>query len=91
MSDTEYTIGELRRAIEGISPDTKLSFGGGLTFYRVKRVANDEVYIEWGEPQADLDKQFRKKNPHIKVAFVSLETAEWNQHGLIGSIDVSIR
>lgn len=91
MSGTEYTVGELRRAIEGIRDDTKLSFGGGLTFYRVKRVADDEVYIEWGEPQADLDQQFRKKNPHVKVAFISLETVGWEEGGIIGSVDVSIR
>ena len=91
MSDTDYTVGDLRRHLEGLSDDTKLSFSGGMSVYRFKRVADDEVYLEWNEPQAFLDEKFRKKNPHIKVAFVNLDTAEWDEQGLLGSIDVSVR
>jgi hypothetical protein len=91
MSATEYTVGDLRRLIQGLSDETRLSFGGGLTVYRAKRCADDEVYLEWNEPFADLYPQFRKRNPHIKVAFVTIDDAEWNDQGLIGKVDVSIR
>lgn len=91
MTDMEFTVGDLRRQLQGLSDDTKISFGGGVTFYRFKSVADDEVYLEWSEPQAFLDEKFRKKNPHIKVAFVNLDTAEWDEGGMIGSVDVSIR
>ena len=91
MSDTEYTVGDLRRLLQGLTDDTKLSFGGGMTVYRVKRCADDEVYLEWNEPFADLDPQFRKRNPHIKVAFVTTDAVDWDEQGLIGSVDVSIR
>lgn len=70
MSDTDYTVGDLRRLLEGISEDTRLSFGGGMTVYRLKRCAVDEVYLEWNEPFAYLDTNFRKRNPDIKVAFL---------------------
>lgn len=88
MSDTDYTIGDLRRLIAGISDDTKLSFGGGMTVYRVKRCADDEVYLEWNEPFAYLDDKFRKKNPHIKCAFVELPSD--GKDSLIASVDVGI-
>ncbi|MBN8849882.1 MULTISPECIES: hypothetical protein [unclassified Sphingomonas] len=91
MSDTDYTVGELRRCLEGISDDTKLSFGGGMTVYRIKQYAGDEVYLEWNEPFAFLDEKFRKNNPHIKVAFVDLNAADFDESGLLGSVDVSIR
>ncbi len=91
MSDTEYTVGDLRRLLQGLSDDTKLSFGGGMTVYRVKRCADDEVFLEWNEPEAYLDEGFRKKNPQIKVAFVTTDAVEWNEQGVLGSVDVSIR
>jgi hypothetical protein len=91
MSDTDYTVGDLRRHLEGISDETKLSFGGGMSVYRIKRCADDEVYLEWNEPFAFLDEKFRKNNPHIKVAFVDLSAADFDDSGLLGSVDVSIR
>lgn len=91
MSDTDYTVGDLRRRLEGISDDTRLSFGGGMTVYRIKRCAEDEVYLEWNEPFAYLDDTFRKKNPHIKVAFIDLSSADYDEGGMIGSIDAGIR
>lgn len=90
MSD-EFTVGDLKRQLAGLDDDTKLTFGGRLTFYRVKRCGDNEVYIEWNEPQAFLDGHFRKKNPHIQAAFVGLNAAEWHEGGMIGEIDVSIR
>ena len=91
MPDIEFTVGDLRRWLEAWPDDTKLTFAGALTPYRAKRVADDEVYIEWNDIQADLNPQFRKRNPHIKVAFVDPGTTEWNEDGILGSMDVSIR
>lgn len=91
MPDNDYTVGDLKRQLAIWDDDTKLTFGGGVTFYRVKRCGDDEVYIEWNEAQAYLDDKFRKKNPHIQVAFVRSESVEWQEGGVIGSVDVSIR
>lgn len=90
MSDVSFTVGDLKRRLATWDDNTKLTFGGGVTFYRVKRCADDAVYIEWNEAQADLDDRFRKKNPHIQVAFVRPEGAERHENGIIGSVDVSI-
>lgn len=54
MSD-DFTVGDLKRQLALWDDDTKLTFGGGLTFYRVKRCGEGEVYIEWNEAQAFLD------------------------------------
>lgn len=91
MSEPDFTVGDLRRQLNYLSDDTKLTFGGGVTFYRVKNYDDDEAYIEWNEPQADLPPAFRKQNPHIKVVFVNTDSADWDEQGMIGSIDVSIR
>jgi hypothetical protein len=91
MSENEFTVGDLRRHLQAWSDDTKLTFGGGLTFYRVKQWDDDEVFIEWGEAQADLNPQFRKRNPHIMVAFIKPAAVDWDDDGMIGSVDVSIR
>lgn len=90
MSD-EFTVGDLKRHLAMWSDNTKLTFGGKLTFYRVKRCGDDEVFIEWNEAQAYLDDRFRKRNPHIQVAFVSSESVDWQEDGVIGSVDVSLR
>ena len=92
MTDTDFTVGDLRRQLAYCSDDTKLTFGGGLlTFYRVKNYADDEVNIEFNEPQADLNPAFRQRNPHIKVAYVNTDTVDWDENGIIGSVDVSSR
>lgn len=90
MTDDSFTIGDLKRQLAGWPDDTGLSFGGRLTFYRVKRCGDNEAYIEWDEAQAYLDDKFRNKNPYILVAFVRPESVEW-QGDIIGSVDVSIR
>lgn len=90
MSD-EFTVGDLKRQLDKWDDDTKLTFSGRMTFYRIKRCADDEVYIEWNEALAYLDDKFRKKNPHILSAFVRSESVEWQEGGVIGSVDVSIR
>lgn len=92
MSNDEFTVGDLRRHLAGYDDDTKLSFGGGLlTFYRLKPHDDDLVNIEFGEAQAYLDPQFKKRNPHIKVAYINADTANWDENGLLGRVNVSIR
>jgi hypothetical protein len=91
MSGTDFTVGDLRRQLAYCSDDTKLTFGGGLmTFYRVKSWADDEVNIEFGEAQADLTPAFRKRNPHVKVAYINTDFANWDEEGQIGSISVTV-
>lgn len=89
MSD--FTVGDLKRQLQHLDDGTRLSFGGKLTFYRVKSCGEGEAYIEWNEPQAFLDGHFRTKNPHIQVAFVRLDTAEWQEGSDLAMIDVAIK
>jgi hypothetical protein len=91
MSGNEITVGELRRQLNGLSDDTKLTFAGGLTFYRIKRWGDDEVFIEFNEAQADLTPAFRKKNPQVKVAFISTDAVEWDENGITGSVNITVR
>lgn len=88
----EFTVGELRLHLQAYSDDTKLSFAGGLGFYRVKAWGDDEAFIEFNEPQADLSPAFRKKNPGVKVAFINIDNVEWDESGIAAEpINVSIR
>jgi len=91
MSDHAMTVGDLKSQLRGLTDDTKLSFAGGLTFYRLKRRADDEVFVEFNEPQADLTPAFKKRNPNVKVAFIATESVEWDKSGIVGSVDVTVR
>ncbi len=93
MSDeTTFTIGDLRRELQGLSDDTKLSFDGGLTFGRLKRWGDEEFVLLFAEPQAYLSDAIKKKNPNLKVAFVRIDDVEWDESGVVGGpIDVSIK
>ncbi len=91
MAENTFTVGDLRRHLAYLSDDTKLSFGGVLTFYRVKDWGENEAYIEFNEPLADLSPDFRKRNPHILVAYVNTDTTQWDEEGRVGSINVSTR
>lgn len=73
MSEQIYTVGELRSLLSLSEDDAKLTFGGGLTIYRAKHRDDGSVFIEFNEPEAYLDEEFRKRNPHIQVAFVKNE------------------
>ena len=73
MSNHVRTVGELKRALEFASDDAPLTFSGGLGFYRVRTWDDGSVFVEFDEPQADLSPEFRRLNPHIKVAFVNVD------------------
>lgn len=92
MTDITMTVGELRDSLQGLSDDTKISFSGALTFYRIKRVADDEVFLEFNEPQAYLDPSFKKKNPNVKVAFIRIDDAVWDEDEITAApIDINVR
>lgn len=92
MSTEEtMTVGELRAALEGLADDHLLSFSGGLTFYRLKRWSDNEHIVEFNEPEGYLSPAFKKRNPNVKVAFIGTETAEWDENGIVGSLDVEVR
>jgi hypothetical protein len=89
---SEFTVGDLKRQLAGLGDDVKISFSGGLTFYRFKRWGDDEVILEFGEPQADLSGSFKKKHPNVKVAFIDTNNVQWDESGAVGGpIDVAVR
>jgi len=91
MSDELMTVGELRQQLEGLSDNTKISFAGGLNFYRFNRVDDDEVFLEFNEPQGFLEDSFKKRNPNVKVVFIS-DDVEWDEGGIVGGpVDVCVR
>ena len=73
MSESTYTVGDLRRLLALSADDTKLTFGGGVTIYRARHWDDGSVFIEFNEPEAYLDEGFKKANPHIKVAFTKID------------------
>lgn len=88
----DFTVGDLRRHLQAYSDDDKLSFSGGLGFYRVKAWGDNEALIEFNEPQADLSPEFSKRNPNIKVAFINIDGVEWDESGMAkGPINVTAR
>ncbi|MNL53424.1 hypothetical protein D3C87_1766700 [compost metagenome] len=91
MDAYELTVGELKQRLSVHSDDTKILFSGGLTFYRLKNWGDDEVVFEFNEAQAYLPDEFKKANPHVKVAFIDPGSADWDDEGKTGSIDVSVR
>jgi len=91
MDDNAMTVGELKRRLAGLSDDTKISFSGGLEFYRFKNWGDDEVILEFNEPQGYLSDAFKKKNPHVKVVFINTDAAAMEENGIVGRIDVNVR
>lgn len=71
----DYTVGELKRLLAGLPDETKISIAGDLHIYRLKRIADDEVFLEFGEFEAELSPQFRKRFPEVKVAFCGHESS----------------
>lgn len=90
-TEQTMTVGDLRAALEGLSDDHLLSFSGGLTFYRLKRWSDNEHIVEFNEAQGDLSPGFKKRNPHVKVVFIGTEAVEWDESGVIGALDVTVR
>lgn len=91
MPSEPMTVGELRQQLEGLKDSDTLHLPGGLSFYRLKRWSDDEYLLEVNEPQAYLSKEFKQKNPHLKVAFISVEEVEWDEEGIVGGpVDVEI-
>ena len=63
----------------------------GLTFYRLKRVADDEVLMEFNEAEGYLSPDFTKRNPTVKVVFHDTAQADWSAEGTIGVMDAAVR
>lgn len=89
MSDQKFTVGDLQDQLRNLNPDDELQFDGGVTFNRIKRRGEDLQVLEFCEPQAYLDEEFRKNNPHIQVAFVRAEA--FDEGEMVQEVDVSIR
>jgi hypothetical protein len=92
LEQGSWTVGDLKRELDGLSDDTKLSFAGGLSFFHLKRQGDDACVVEFNEAQARLSDTFKQKNPHVKVAFIDAGTVEWGESGVTGgSADVEVR
>lgn len=70
MSD--FTVGDLRRALAQFNDDDILHLPGDLTFYRIKPWGDDQAVLEVGEPLADLSPEFRNEHPNVSCAFIAL-------------------
>ncbi len=89
---SEFTVGDLKRQLALFGDDVKISFSGGLRFYRLKSWGDDEAILEFCEPQAYLSDSFKKKNPNVKVAFIETSNVELDESGVVGGpIDVNVR
>ncbi|MGY2263538.1 hypothetical protein [Pseudomonas sp. SDO5561_S422] len=89
MSDQKFTVGDLQDHLRNLNADDELQFDGGMTFNRIKRRGDDLQVLEFCEPQAYLDEEFRKNNPDIQVAF--LRADDFDEGEMIQEVDVSIR
>ena len=87
----ELTVGELKRHLSIYKDSDKISFSGGLSFYRLKRWGDDGLVVEFNEAQGELSDSFKKQNPQVKVIFIDSEDTNWNEEGTIGKVDVNIR
>lgn len=74
MSD--FTVGDLRRALARFNDDDILHLPGDLTFYRIKAWGDREAVLEVSEPLADLSPEFRKDHPNVSCAFIALPPTE---------------
>jgi len=91
MASETMTVGELKRHIKSLKDSDKLSFSGGLSFYRLKKWDEDEFIVEFNEPIGFLSDNFKKNNPNVKVVFIDTENTEWNESETVGEIDVNVR
>lgn len=92
MTDEAITVGELKDCLAELSDSDKIYLPGNLTFYRIKQRGKNKFYIEVNEILANLSEEFKERNPHIKVAFVSIDNIELDENGVLrGPIDVDVR
>ncbi len=92
MSYEPITVGELREQLEGLDDSDKIHLPGNLSFYRIKRCADDEFFIEVNEPFAYLSDKFKKKNPQLKVAFIDTSGTSWDESGIVCEpLDVELK
>ena len=63
---SEFTVGKLRRHLKGLDDDVKISFSGGLTFYRLKHWDDNEFVVEFDEPVAYLSESFKREIQMLK-------------------------
>ncbi|MFI2810950.1 hypothetical protein [Microbulbifer sp. JSM ZJ756] len=84
MSSEVLTVRELKDMLEGLKDSDKIHLPGELTFYRLKPWGDDEFIIEVNEPQAYVSDEFKRKNPQLKVAFISTDNVEWDEAGFLG-------
>lgn len=85
----EFTVGDLRGQLKFLDDDVKLSFCGGLTFYRLKHWSDNEFVVEFNEPVAHLSESFKKKNPDVKVAFIDI--SKLDETNPVGVIDIEVK
>lgn len=83
MSDTELTVGDLKRHLAAWPDSMKLSFAGHLQISRLRRCSDDEVMVEWEEALGWPTEAFNRRNPQVKVIFVATDRSE-------GSVEVVI-
>lgn len=92
MSGSNITVGELIKELKIFSNGAKIRFAGGLRFNRLKRVADDEVFVEFEEVEAWLEESFKKRYPNVKVVFINNDDVLQGGDGPVsGPIDVSLR
>lgn len=89
MSYPAFTIGQLKRQLQAFDDDDELIFQGDLSFNRLKSRGEGLVQLEFCEPQAMLDKTFKRKNPHVQCIFIKDDGPENGE--LVWPVDVSIR
>jgi hypothetical protein len=68
-----FTVGDLRRMLNGCDDADELEVAGGLTIYRIKQVGDDVQFMEFNEFLADGLEPFQRiVNKGVTVAAVFL-------------------
>lgn len=93
MTD-ELTVADLRSYLDAMEDTDKIEFQGGLQFSQFKRWSDDTHILCFAQPDAYLEQSFKKRNPHVLVAFINndyMDTSEASEDGaILGSINVSV-
>lgn len=76
MTDEAMTVGELKRHLARLSDSDSIYLPGNLTFYRIKQRGENKFYIEVNEAVGYLSDDFKKRNPRVKVVFLSTDDVE---------------